>query len=67
MLKTKNRSALSASDKIAVTTYELQEILSCGRATAVKIGTEAEARIQFGRRVLWNIEKIRAYLDSVSE
>lgn len=48
-------------------TLHLMEMLQVGRATAVQIGTEAEARIQIGRRVLWNVEKIREYLNEISE
>lgn len=55
------------TQKLTVDTNELRGLLSCGRVTAVKIGTEAGARIQFGHRVLWNTEKIRAYLNSISE
>lgn len=53
--------------KSSVDTKELQEMLSCGRATAVQIGICANARIQIGRRVLWNVRKINDYLDSISE
>lgn len=52
---------------IAVDADGLQEILSCGYATAVKIGTDAGARIKIGRRVIWNVKKIQEYLDRVSE
>ena len=51
----------------AVDTVRLQELIGAGRATAVKIGTEAGARIQIGRRVLWNVPKIRKYLEKISE
>lgn len=53
--------------KSSVDTKELQEMLSCGRATAVQIGNSAGARIQIGRKVLWNVRKINSYLDSISE
>lgn len=53
-------------DRGAVTTEGLQEYLSCGRKAAVEVGTQAKARIEIGRRVLWNMEKIRAYLNSIS-
>lgn len=43
------------------------EMLSCGRVTAVQIGTNASARIQLGKRVLWNVRRVNAYLDSISE
>ena len=58
---------IDITQKVAVDTNELRGLLSCGRATAVKIGAEAGARMQFGHRVLWNTEKIRAYLNSISE
>lgn len=52
--------------KIAVTTEELQYLLSCGRDSAVQIGESAEARIQIGRRVLWNVEKVKEYAKLIS-
>lgn len=52
---------------LTVDTPRLMEMLEVGRATAVQIGTEAEARIQIGRRVLWNIKKIKKFLDEISE
>ena len=52
---------------LTVDTPRLMELLQCGRATAVQIGNEAEAKITIGRRVLWNISKIREYLDEISE
>lgn len=53
--------------KASIDTKELQEMLSCGRVTAVQIGNNANAKIQIGRRVLWNVRKINDYLDSISE
>lgn len=52
---------------VAVDTEKLQGLLSSGRKTAVEIGTAAGARIQVGRRVLWNMNKIQKYLDMISE
>lgn len=52
--------------KLTVTTEDLQKLLGCGRKSAVDIGEMAEARIQLGRRVLWNIEKIKTYLNLIS-
>lgn len=63
------RKTIKASDtshKLAVSAETLASMLDCGRATAVEIGTNAQARIQVGRRVLWNINKIQKYLDEVS-
>ncbi len=50
----------------AVNTKELQAMLSSGRQTALEIGTAAGARIQIGRRVLWNVSKVQKYLDQIS-
>lgn len=52
--------------KLTVTTKGLMELLECGRDTAVKIGVEAQARIQIGKRVLWNVEKVQSYLNDIS-
>ena len=51
----------------AVDTEKLQRLLTSGRKTAVEIGTAAGARIQVGRRVLWNVQKIQDYLNKISE
>ena len=54
-------------DYKAIDTKELQGVLMSGRKTALEIGMAAGARIQVGRRVLWNVNKIQKYLDSISE
>ena len=41
---------------------DLSAMLSCGRATARKIGEQAGAKIVIGRRVLYSIEKVKKYL-----
>lgn len=53
--------------KRAVDTTGLQEMLSSGRKTAVDIGTAAGAKIQIGRRIFWNVNKVQKYLDEISE
>lgn len=52
---------------LLVNTENLQKLLQCGRVTAIEIGAGAEARVQIGRRVLWNVEKVRKYLEYISE
>lgn len=52
---------------VTVDTITLMEMLHTGRPAAVKIGTEAGARVQIGRLVLWNVKKIQEYLDLISE
>lgn len=61
------RKTENVREKRTVDTIGLQEMLSSGRKTAVEIGTAAGARIQVGRRVLWNVKKVQQYLDAVSE
>ena len=51
---------------VLIDTKELQKVTSCGRDGAINLGTAAGARVQLGRRVLWNTAKIRAYLDQIS-
>lgn len=56
----------SGHKRLAVTTDELQALLGCGRKSAVDVGELAEARIQLGKRVLWNVQKVQTYLDMIS-
>jgi hypothetical protein len=51
---------------VTIDTKTLTEVLHCGRVTAVKIGTDAEAKVQVGKRVLWNLPKIQKYIDVIS-
>lgn len=53
-------------ERIAVDTKELQAMLGCGRKTAVDIGEQAGAKIQIGRRVLWNPEVVKAYINQIT-
>ena len=59
-----NRFNTSVRGDITVSTETLAEMLDCGKVTAKKIGTAAGAKIQIGRRVLWNSEKVKAYLNT---
>ena len=52
---------------VTVDTEKLQGLLMVGRIMAIKIGTDAGAKIKVGRRVLWNVGKIQEYIDSMSE
>lgn len=42
----------------------LAGMLGCGLTTAIKIGNEAGARIQMGRRVLYKVSKVEDYLNA---
>ena len=52
---------------ITVDIDRLSAMLSCGHATARKIGEQAGARIIIGRRVLYSVEKIRQYINDLAE
>ncbi|MBR2045781.1 MAG: hypothetical protein IJ958_06565 [Agathobacter sp.] len=55
------------NETIAVDIKGLMEILSCGEPTARKIGQKAQARIPIsGKRVLYSVDKVKAYLLSCS-
>lgn len=56
-----------SEETLAVDTLGLQQLTNAGRQTATKIGVAAGAKIYVGRRVLWNVTKVRKYLDEISE
>lgn len=66
MRATKKFENVDITAKLAVTTEELQAMLSCGRQSAVDRGERAEAKIQIGKRVFWNVGRVREYLDLIS-
>lgn len=66
MRVTNQNESIISQDRLAVTTERLQNILDCGRPTAVEIGTLAKARVEVGRRVLWNVSKVQKYLDMIA-
>ena len=55
-----------AKNPLAVDIDGLMAMLSCGAVTAKKIADCAEAKIIIGRRVLYNVDKIKKYLDSIA-
>lgn len=60
-------SNLDITQKLLLNTQELQAILSCGYSSAVKLGMDAQAKIKIGKRVLWNRQKVEAYLNEITE
>ena len=57
-----NKTAQRKSDQqITVDIEKLAGMLSCGRATARKIGEQAGARITIGRRVLYSVDAVKKY------
>lgn len=54
-------------EALLVDTRTLQRITGCGRDAATTIGNNAGARVRVGKRLLWNVEKIKAYISRISE
>lgn len=46
---------------------DIQAITSLGRSTCMKLGKDAGAVVRVGRRTLYNIEKILAYMEQIRE
>ena len=64
MRKTKTTDV---KEKVAVNINQLQAMLGCGKATANKIGEDAGAVIRIGKRKLFSVNKVRAYIDHKTE
>lgn len=47
-------------------TEELRAYTNLGRNNAMKLGEEIGAKVQIGRRVLWDRRKIDEYFDSLT-
>ena len=58
-----NDNTVDLKNRITVNANTLAGVLDCGRATAVKIGTAAGARIQIGNRVLFKLSAIERYIN----
>ncbi len=56
-----------SKEPITVDIEKLSAMLSCGHATARKIGEQSHAKITIGRRVLYSVERVRGYSDSLAE
>ena len=55
-----------AQNRLTVAVERLVAMLSCGEVTAKKIADYAEARVVVGRRVLYNVDKIKKYIDAMA-
>lgn len=63
-----NKTIERKSEKVLTVDAEtLAGMLNCGRATAAKIGNDAGARIQIGRRVLYKVSRVERYLETLAE
>lgn len=62
----KKTKTTEPSNKVLVNAESLAKILDCGRPTALRIGAEAGARVQFGKRVLYKVDIIEKYLNGLA-
>lgn len=63
----RNRTIVSdAGEARLLDTDQLRAYMGIGRNNAMKIGAEIGARVQVGRRVLWDKRKVDAYIDSLT-
>ncbi len=60
-------NVIETDNKITVDINGLQAMLSVGRNSANEIGEKAGAVTRIGRRKLYNVEKVRNYLNQLSE
>lgn len=51
-----------SEEKLTVDLKGLMNLLSVGRQSAEKLGSEANAVIRVGRRKLYSVDKVRQYL-----
>lgn len=56
-----------AIEKVTVDIKQLTEMLSVGRNTALAIAESAGAGIKFGRRKLYSVAKIKAFMNAQAE
>ncbi len=61
------RTEATPTQKIAVDVTMLQDMLSLGKNSAIEIGRKAGAEIHVGRRTLYNVKKVEAYMDQLTE
>ena len=63
----KHQREFPAVEPYLVDAIGLQQLCGCGQYTAIHIGNAAGARIKVGRRVLYNTDKVKYYLDRLTE
>ena len=56
----------NTENRLTVDIECLMAMISCGAVTARKISDCAEEKIIVGRRVLYNVDKIKKYLDAMA-
>ena len=65
-MRKRNNSTMEC-DKICVDKYNLAMLLDMGINSANKLGEDAHAVVKIGKRKLFNVAKVRAFINSLSE
>jgi len=66
MNKTTDYNDKPLNERLLVDDKNLCALLSCGHHTARKIAERANARVDQGKRVFWNVRKIQEYIEKES-
>ena len=53
-------------EPLYISITDLRPLLSVGKVTAEKVGEAANAKVKVGKRTLYNVEKIKKYMESLS-
>lgn len=56
-----------SKDNLLVDISGLTTICACGRATTEKIGAEAQAVVRIGKRKLYKVDRVNAYLETLCQ
>lgn len=59
------RTGQENSEPLYVDIQELQAMTSLGRNTAAAIGKAAGAERRVGRRIIYSVERVKAYIESL--
>lgn len=66
MNKTSNNPGIRDNiDNICVNMETLTALLDCGRPTAESIAKQAGAKFKIGKRALYNVDKIKSYINDL--
>ena len=66
-MNVKDRRTPETGGPITIGLPELMARLNSGRQTAEKVAAAAGAKIKIGRRTLYHVGKIEAYLDQMAD
>ena len=63
----RNKITDASFSPITIDIHTLMAMLGIGRNSALKVAEEAGASLHIGSRKLYNVEKIKAYIDKLTE